>query len=119
MKHKLIILLFTFLPFFGISQNYTIYKSEEVLLVDVYYFNNSYYAVLDFIIIKENGTFINNNPKLRTFKINPQSEIYTSDCDVIDVNTLFLNKSFFISQIFICFLTNNDINTLNSFYCVN
>jgi hypothetical protein len=119
MKQVLITLLFLCSFLFGLSQNQITYKTEETLLSDVYYSNGSYYVVLDFIIIKENGTFTNSNPKLRTFEIDPQSEIYTSDCTIIDVSTLFLNKKLFINQVFICFLTNETINTLNSFYCVN
>lgn len=116
---KLIILLLIFFPFFGLSQNDVVHKSGEALLSDVYYFNNSYYVVLDFITVEENGTLINNNSKLRTFKLNPQSEIYTPDCSIIDVNVLIANKSFFIHQTFIYFLAGETINTLNSFYCVN
>ena len=119
MKQVLITLLFLYSFLFGLSQNQIIYKTEETLLSDVYYSDGSYYVVLDFIIIEENRTFTNNNLKLRTFKIDPKSEIYTSDCTVIDVNTLFLNKKLFINQVFICFLTNETVNTLNSFYCVN
>jgi len=117
MKKVLITLLFLCLFLFSFSQNQIIYKVEDALISDVYYSNGSYYIVLDFIIIKENGTFTNNNPKLRIFKINPQSEIYTSDCTVININTLFLNKKLFIGQVFICFLANETINTLSSFYC--
>ena len=119
MKKILITLSFLYLSFFSLSQNSVVYQSGEALLSNVYYLNGSYYAVLDFIIIEENGMLINNNPKLRTFKLDPKSKIYTSDCSVINVDVLVTNKSFFLHQIFIYFLADKTINTLNSFYCVN
>jgi len=93
---KLIILLFIFFPFLGISQTNTI-KTGQAILVDAYNSNDTNYIVLDFIIM-DNGKVINNNPKLRTFQLNEGVNIGGWISTKKDINDFISNKKEYICE---------------------